>query len=380
MRAKVSTVPNAASTSPECGGERAHEQFRLAVEAAPTGMMMVDGEGRIVLVNAEIEKLFGYPRSELIGKPMEALVPARFRDRHPQLREGFFNNPRARAMGAGRDLRGLRKDGTEVPVEIGLSPLHTADGDFVLSSVVDISERKRAEQERDALLSQLKGLNAELEQRVQARTAALTTTLEEREVLLQEVHHRVKNNLSVIASLMEMQARLLPAGAGREALQECEGRVHAIALIHEKLYQSKNYAHVPFPDYIRGLVGDIFEATGTSPSNVSFTFAVEDVALTVEKAIPCALILNELITNALKHAFPGGRRGTIRIELAQAGDARLRLAITDDGVGLPNGLNIPEAKSLGLRLVTTLARQLDARLTVTGTAGACFELAFPEGK
>ena len=133
--------------------KRALEQFRLAIEAAPTGMLMVDRDGRIVLVNAQVEKLFGYERRELIGQPVELLVPERFHERHPALRTGFFADLSARPMGAGRDLYGLRRDGGEVPIEIGLNPLSTAEGPFVLSSIVDITERKRAS---DALRASLR--------------------------------------------------------------------------------------------------------------------------------------------------------------------------------------------------------------------------------
>jgi len=346
-----------------------NEQFRLAIEATPTGMMMVNQAGAIVLVNAQLERLFGYSRQELIGKPAVTLVP--------ELPRTYLDEPRAIILGAGLDLHGLRKDETEVPVEVGLNPLHTSEGDFLLSSVVDITERKRAEREREALLGQLKGLNTELERRVQTRTADLSSALQEREVLLQEVHHRVKNNLHVIASLMEMQARLLPPGDGHHALRECQGRVHAIALIHEKLYQSKNYADVPFSDYIRGLASEIFLAAGVSPDAVSLILAVGDLTIAVDKAIPCGLILNELITNALKHAFPAGRRGTIRVHLERLDSGRLRLSVADDGVGLPEGFNMLGQKSLGLRLIGTLAKQLDAKLTCSGSAGASFELTFP---
>src|SRR5918996_4081806 len=120
-------------------------RLRAAVESSPSGLLMVDGAGRIVLVNREIERLFGYSREELLGRPVDMLVPGRFRSNHPDYRSGFFAQPSVRAMGAGRDLYGLHKDGTEVPVEIGLTPVATEEGLFVLSSIVDISARKRAE-------------------------------------------------------------------------------------------------------------------------------------------------------------------------------------------------------------------------------------------
>lgn len=137
-------------------------QFRLAIEAAPTGMSMIDERGQILLVNAQAERLFGYSRAELIGQQMDVLVPDHSRARHPGFRERFFDDPRARPMGAGRDLFGRRRDGTEVPVEIGLNPLITEHGRYVLSSIVDITERKRAEREREELLGQLRGLNGRL--------------------------------------------------------------------------------------------------------------------------------------------------------------------------------------------------------------------------
>src|SRR3954470_13553125 len=121
------------------------ERFRLAFESAPNAMILVDEEGRIVLANAHTEKLFGYAAPELLGSSIERLVPERFRGAHPGHRRSFFSDPQARAMGAGRDLFGLRKDGVEIPVEIGLNPIRTPEGSFVLAAVVDISERKRAQ-------------------------------------------------------------------------------------------------------------------------------------------------------------------------------------------------------------------------------------------
>ena len=123
--------------------KRSMDHLRLAIEASPTGILMVDDHGTIALVNAQVEKLFGYPRAALVGQPVEILVPERFRSRHPEFRTGFFRNPQFRAMGGGRDLYGLHRDGSEVPVEIGLNPHHTEAGDFVISSIVDITERKR---------------------------------------------------------------------------------------------------------------------------------------------------------------------------------------------------------------------------------------------
>jgi two-component sensor histidine kinase len=238
---------------------------------------------------------------------------------------------------------------------------------WVMSNT-DITERKLA-------ADQLHQLNAELEQRVQDRTSELTASLREREVLLQEVHHRVKNNLQVISSLINMQVRKLTGDADRTALEECQTRVQAIALIHEQLYQSRDYANVPFSQYARILVNNVFHTMGVSHDSVKLDLAIADVAVPVDKAIPCGLLLNELITNALKHAFKDRRDGELRVELARS-DRTIRLVVADNGVGLPPDLDIRGTSSLGLRLVNTLVRQLRGALAVGAHDGARFELSF----
>ena len=203
------------------------------------------------------------------------------------------------------------------------------------------------------------------------------SSLREKEVLLQEVHHRVKNNLQVISSLINMQVRRLSDVSSRGALQECQNRVQAIALIHEKLYQSGDYGRVPFSDYARSLAANIFHAAGISPANTKLAIEFETLSLPVDKAIPCGLILNELITNALKHAFPNGRAGTVRVQLRRAGVGELELLVGDDGVGMDSGFNAATSNSLGMQLVQTLVEQLEGQLDILHEAGTTFRIRFP---
>jgi PAS domain S-box-containing protein len=345
---------------------RADAQFRLALEAAPTGMLMVNEAGTIVLLNAQIEALFGYPRDELMGQELEMLVPERYRTHHPDLRRAFAADPGTRAMGAGRELYGLRKDGTEVPIEIGLNPLQTSEGLFVLSSIADISERKRTE-------GMLRALNSELEVRITTRTLELR----ERESLLQEIHHRVKNNLQVISSLINMQIRGLGDESGRAALRDCKSRVMTMAQIHEMLYQSADYARVPFAKYAKDLVTRIVSASGTSPGNVSLQFELDELSLPVAKAIPCGLILNELVANSLKHAFPNAAKGTIRVELRLAPAESVVLSVGDDGIGIAPELDLEKMASLGVQLVMTLVEQLEGSLEIVRRPGSTFRITFP---
>jgi PAS domain S-box-containing protein len=229
----------------------------------------------------------------------------------------------------------------------------------------DVTERKRAEVELNALNERLQDLNE-----------SLTRTLKERDVLLQEIHHRVKNNLQVICSLISLQLRKLEPGENRDALSECRTRVQAIALIHEQLYQSRDYARVPFAAYVRSLGSGIFDAGAALRDNVRLELKVDDVRLPVDQAIPCGLVLNELITNALKHGFKDGRSGSIHVELSKTSAGVVTLEVHNDGIALPADFERTRATSLGLQLIATLASQLGARLSVRREPATSFQLSF----
>jgi two-component sensor histidine kinase len=238
----------------------------------------------------------------------------------------------------------------------------------------EVEARRLAELER---LGQLRTQNDELEARVSQRTGELLATLNEREVLLQEIHHRVKNNLQLISSLISMQVRRLADPASRNALSECRNRVGAMALIHDQLYQFSDYARIPFAEYARKLAGNVLRAMGISPANVSLKVLVEDISLPVGQAIPCGLILNELITNALKHGLRDGQKGTIGLELAGVGEM-VRLAVWDDGVGIPAETDVRKSQSLGMQLVFMLSEQLEGTVEVRVENGTRFEVTFPK--
>ncbi|MEZ5283272.1 MAG: sensor histidine kinase, partial [Vicinamibacterales bacterium] len=201
----------------------------------------------------------------------------------------------------------------------------------------------------------------------------LKASLREREILLQEVHHRVKNNLQVISSLINMQRRKVADESARLALLECQTRVQAIALIPEQLYMYADYARVPFTSYAQGLVANLSEALG-SPGRVRVDLQVEPVSLAVDKAIPCGLIMNELVTNAFKHAFPGDRMGVIRVQLRALDQPGFELTVADDGVGMADGAAASGA--LGMQLVLTLVAQLGGTLTRAAGPGTAHTVRF----
>jgi two-component sensor histidine kinase len=188
----------------------------------------------------------------------------------------------------------------------------------------------------------------------------------------------VKNNLQVISSLISLQLGRMAPGRAYDALQECSLRVLAIAHIHEQLYISKDFARVPFAEYAHNLCGVVFRTTGVSPERVRLELDLAPVSVPVDAAIPCGLILNELITNALKHAFPDERCGTVRVGLEDVDGRRLRLTVADDGVGLPADLDSVRRDSLGMQLIETLAAQLRGAFTIDRPAvGSSFRLEFP---
>jgi two-component system, sensor histidine kinase PdtaS len=253
-------------------------------------------------------------------------------------------------------------------------PRYEPDGSFAgyIGSCIDISEIREARE-------QLERTSEILEARVVERTEELARRVQEREVLVREVHHRVKNNLQLVSSLLSIQGRQLKERHLRQALEECQGRVQTIALIHQRLYQSTDLAHVQFAQYARSLAASVFQASGVSPAAIALEMDLENVSLSVERAIPCGLILNELLTNALKHAFPDGRRGVVRVDIHRTPVDRLQLVVSDDGSGLPPSIHPRDTSSLGLQLVGTLAEQLDADLHIERDHGTSFRLEFDAG-
>ena len=203
----------------------------------------------------------------------------------------------------------------------------------------------------------------------------LRASLREKELLLKEVHHRVKNNLQVISSLLSLQAQELGDPQMIRLFQESQGRVHSLALIHEQLYRSQDLAQIDFAAYVQELVGHLAQGLGRMAARVSFRFDLEPSLLPLDLAIPCGMIINELVSNALEHAFPQGRTGRVRIAFrSQAADYELTVA--DDGVGLPEGRLAARPGSLGLKVVQALTRQIRGRLDVQPPPGAAFTIHF----
>jgi PAS domain S-box-containing protein len=320
------------------------------IEQLAIAKVVVDRGGRIALANALAARMFDYPREGLIGQPIESLVPERLRGAHPGFRAGYFAAPTSRPMGAGRDLYARRRDGSEFPVEIGLNPIETDQGTMVISAIIDLTERKR-------------------------QTAAIEAALREKDLLLGEIHHRVKNNLQVIHSLLDLQAMRIQDAAAREMLRESQNRVRSMSLIHQTLYQSKDFGEVDFQLFLSSLLPMLVESYAVGAERVALHVDAHEVRLPISSAIPCGLVVNELVANALRHAFPDGRSGNVWVDLDES-DGRIELSVANDGVPLPEGIDLGRTPTLGLQLVRLLAEQLGAQLAVQRSDRTRFSLRF----
>ncbi|MGD0479307.1 MAG: PAS domain S-box protein [Terracidiphilus sp.] len=223
----------------------------------------------------------------------------------------------------------------------------------------------------EANMEELHRKNAEVE--ATARIAA--RQLQEKEVLFREIHHRVKNNLQVVQSLLKMQVRALPASEARAAIEATILRVRSMASVHERLYQMPNLADLPLAEFLRDIFNGVIASYSIEPGRIKFHLDAEEIHLNLEKAVPFGLLANELLSNSLKHAFPAGKEGKISVSVHRVGDA-VRMIIQDNGIGLPENFDTGSCKSMGLTLAQSLAHQLGGALQFTSRQGCHVEVAF----
>jgi len=328
-------------------------KFRVFLEAAPDGIVIVGSDARILIVNSQTEKMFGYQREELIGQFVEILLPDKYKISHVAQRNSYINKPNTRPMGAGRALTGRKKDGTEFPVEISLSPMPSEKGTLITSIIRDITERRRAEE-------------------------YLQESLREKEALLKEIHHRVKNNLQVTSSLLKLQSDFIVDPKAKELFIESQNRIQSMALVHEKLYGSKDLSRINFAEYLESLAHLLFRSFAVDPNKIHLVCTKSHLFMSIETAVPCGLIINELVSNCLKHAFPEGKEGTISVNIKKLENNNIMMSVTDNGIGLPDNFSFENTETLGIRLVQTLVKQIEGQIEFKSDHGATFTVIFPD--
>jgi PAS domain S-box-containing protein len=331
------------------------ERFVLLFEYAPQPMLMVDAANMIMQVNRGAAALFGYAEEDLVGRLVEDLIPRERRSGHEHLMRGFREQHRAagaRRMG-GRAVPALRRDGSTFVAEIQLAAVEIEGAPFTLVGVTDVTDMTRTQ-------------------------SALRQSLEEKVTLLKEIHHRVKNNLQIISSLLFLQQEGLPSDAARTALQESVFRVRSMALIHQALYGVESLDRVDLYDYAQRLGGTL---QSTLAPRARLTVLPSTVVVGIDAAVPVGLILNELVTNALKYGVPPPERGDVQahvvIEVTES-ETHYEMRVRDNGPGLTqNPLTSGGRVGLGLQLVKSLTRQLRGTLDVEPGEGTTFHLRWP---
>jgi PAS domain S-box-containing protein len=326
------------------------QRFRRLFDANIIGIAFSDFSGHEIEVNDAFLDLIGYTRADLQAGRVQwkMMTPAEYRhlDAHAEA------ELKARGMCTPFETEYLRKDGRRVPVLVGVVRLEDTPEQCV-GFALDLRERRRLE-------------------------AQLRASLQEKEVLLKEMHHRVKNNLQVVASLLDMQADRIEDLSIRTMFENSQQRIQSIALIHETLYQASDVvAHVRAADYLPRLSQQLFEAYRSPSDRLILRVHAEPLWLAVPTAIPCGLIVTELVTNSFKHAFPDGLMGEIHITLRQDSPGTCILIVGDTGVGLPEGLDVHATESLGWQLVRILTEQLRGTIALEGHGGTTVTITFP---
>jgi PAS domain S-box-containing protein len=367
--------------------EESEQRFRLLVESVTDyGICMLDIDGRILTWNSGDERNKGYVTEEVVGQNYSMFFPP-----EAQLAK-LPEQELAAAASEGRIATEgwrLRKNGERFWALVTLTAMRGADGELRGFAKVtrDMTAPKLLEEAQARLAS-------ELEQHVADRTMQLAETvaalqakiqetedlaamvsreLSEKEVLLREVYHRVKNNLQVVQSLLKMGSRTLPSSDAREAILTAVKRVHVMAMVHEHLYQTPDLAGLTLHAYLRDVVEGAIASNSEQPERIELQFDVEQIPVPLDMAIPMGLLANELISNCLKHGIPQGQSGKISVSALTIAGA-VRFIVHDNGRGLPEGFDAAKTSSMGIRLAVSLAHQLGGKLQFSSSNG-CHALA-----
>ncbi|APG28096.1 hypothetical protein A7E78_09735 [Syntrophotalea acetylenivorans] len=322
------------------------EKFRVLAETSSVPITIYQ-EDRFVYVNPAMEQLLGYSAEELYRMKFWEWAQGEVRE---QIRNNGLERLSGKTVSGQYEISYLTKGGEQRCVLISAGVMEYQGLPTGVASLLDITERKRSEE-------------------------LLRASLAEKEVLLQEIHHRVKNNLQVVSSLLFLQAQRFSDPELQACFLESQSRICSMALAHEQLYQSKNLSEISIKKYMENLVGQLEKSFQSPKQEVDCRLVVENVPLDIEKVVPCGLLVTELLSNAYKHAFADGCSGQVTVSL-QSENGQIELKVVDDGIGLPAEFDHRQAKTLGLQLVSALVNQLGGALEVETVNGTCFRVNF----
>jgi PAS domain S-box-containing protein len=344
------------------------KKYSTLIKNSPDIIYILDAKGNFRFAAGAIKSLLGFTAEELEGNHFSSII-------YPEdvnKAEWRFNERRTGRRATKKfEVRLSTKEGKEKHFDIrylnvelhafGIydKPISAKDKKFLGTYGVarDITERKQAEEQ-------------------------IKASLKEKELLLKEIHHRVRNNMQVISSLLKLQSHHIKDKEALAMFRESQARIRAMALIHEKLYRSEDFARIDFARYVRSLARQVFAAYSPTSSAIQLTVHIKDLFLDITTAIPCGLILNELVSNSLKHGFPEGGEGEIIISMHPFNNNELALVVSDTGIGFPEDIDFRATETLGMQLVATLVGQLEGTIELNRGEGTTFTITFrhPESK
>jgi len=326
-----------------------HHLLSGIVDNSPSSIFAFDLQHRIILLNDAMGRFLGLPKEEAMGKFITDILPGELAAALMVTNSGIMASGEPQRIEEVIRSRARNDPRTLITTKFAL---RNARGEITgLGGVVsDVTDYENALDD-------------------------LRKSLDEKDSLLKEIHHRVKNNLQIVSSLLRLQASRVASPDTQSVLMDMEGRIHSMALVHEHLYLSENLAAVDLATYLRQLCNHLYHSLILIPGTVQLHLDISHVVLPIDQAIPCGLLVNELVSNAFKHAFPGGRAGQLWVCLKSLADGQgWLLRVADDGVGLPPDLDLGQLSSLGLKLVSDLSRQLSAKVTLGSGPGAVLEV------
>jgi len=326
------------------------EKYRIMVEHSIQGICILQ-DMRVVYANKALADIIGYKLKELMSLPLNEIRELV----HPEDQDMVWGRMRDRLDGkpvpSRYEVRTIRKDGSIMWLEMISSRIVYKGKPAIQAAIIDITDRKQADEK-------------------------IKASLREKEVMLREIHHRVKNNMQIILSLLRIQSRMVQDQETREMFKQSQNRIRSMALIHEALYKSEDLANIDFSDYISRMTTHLLSLYREDSGEVSINQETEGIFLDINRAIPCGLVISELVSNSLKHAFPNRKRGQILIRMSRDEKGKHILTVKDTGVGFPEGLNFRDAETLGLQLVTDLVAQLKGRIELKRKEGTEFVVKF----
>jgi PAS domain S-box-containing protein len=331
--------------------KESEKSYRELVEWAEAGILIDDKDGYIIYANDRVARIFGF-------KSVDELKKVKIYDLvHPEERQRVLNYHQRRILGkrAPRvyEFKGIRQDGEPVYIEVAACPLTTEEGIIGTRSCIwDISDRKRMEE-------------------------LLKKSLKEKDIMLHEIHHRVKNNMQIIISLMRIQARRIKNRQFIKYLQTLQDRVYSMSLIHDHFYKKTELDKINIASYIEDLVTHLYFIYNQKEEQIQINLDLEKIYLDLNKAIPFGMLINEIITNVLKHAFPGKKKGILSIRLFRDGNKKIRLLVNDTGIGLPDDIDVENPSTMGFQLMRDLTQQLGGEIQIKSNGGTQIKVIFP---